>query len=47
MSSIYKFFIYLTLILLVIIYIFDVIFIGLGFYKDKYGEKLALWYLLI
>ena len=40
----YKFFIYLCLIILVIIYLFDGIFFGIGFYKDKNGEKLEQWF---
>ena len=41
---VYKLLIYISFILLFIIYICDIIFLGLGFFKDKEGEDLAFWY---
>lgn len=39
-----KFFIYFSIVLYFIITTGDIICIGFGFYKDRYGEQLFMWY---
>ena len=41
---VYKFFIFSSIILVIIIQIIDVLLMGLGYYTDSNGEKLAMWY---
>ena len=41
---IYKFFIFLSIILFIVFQIGDIICMGLGYYKDENGENLVLWY---
>jgi hypothetical protein len=39
----YKFFIFASLILFIVVHIVDIILIGIGFFRDGNGEKLAMW----
>ena len=40
----YKFFIFSSIILFILIHIADILLIGLGIFKDGNGEDLAMWY---
>ena len=40
----YKFFIFSSLILFIVLHVGDVLLMGLGIFKDGNGEDLAMWY---